>query len=213
MVQAQNQSPKVTTIIQSLESEFAQIIEKRKTDLKLLGQIINEQMSKVDTAQVIFVCTHNSRRSQLSEIWLRLASEYYGVGSIKSYSGGTESTAFNHRMVDAVKRAGIELTTLVEGDNPRYSLSEEKKTTTSYELMFSKKYDHEYNPSKDFIAVMVCSQADKDCPFIPGALERMALPYIDPKACDDTPQESKAYDDKVREIGREILYMMSHLAT
>ena len=213
MVQAQSQSPKVTTLIQSLESEFVQISEKRKTDLKLLGQIIHEQMSKVDTARVIFVCTHNSRRSQLSEIWLRLASEYYGVGSIKSYSGGTESTAFNHRMVDAVKRSGIELTILVEGDNPRYSVSQKKTTTTSNELMFSKKYDHEYNPSKDFIAVMVCSQADKDCPFVPGASERMALPYLDPKAYDDTPQESKVYDDKVREIGREILYMMSHLAT
>jgi len=210
MVQAQDRSPKVTTLIQSLEGEYSQINDERKADLKLLGQMINEQISKVDTAQVIFVCTHNSRRSQLSEIWLRLASDYYGVGSIKSYSGGTESTAFNHRMVAAVKRAGIDLNTIEEGDNPKYTQGSKEE---SDEIMFSKKYDHDYNPSSAFIAVMVCSQADKDCPFVPGASERMALPYLDPKAYDDTPQESKAYDDKVREIGREILYMMSQLAT
>ena len=200
------------TNIESLEQEYDLISAERKEELQLLAVEINDLMTVKDSAKVTFVCTHNSRRSQLSEIWLRTAADYFNITGIESYSGGTESTAFNHRMVAAVERFGFLVEVVEESDNPEYRIR--VGTDDKNDLkMFSKKYDHEYNPSKDFIAVMVCGQADKDCPFVPGATQRMALPYLDPKSFDNTNKEAQAYDDKVREIGREVLYMMSYLAT
>ena len=74
---------------------------------------------------------------------------------------------------------------------------------------FSKKFGHKSNPKENFAAVMVCSDADTKCPFVPGAQTRVALPYIDPKKSDGTPQESYTYLAKSEEIGREMLWMMS----
>ena len=202
-------TPAITTLIQSLTTEFDQITEDRKAELQTLGGMITSQIEDHGTAKATFVCTHNSRRSQLSEIWLRLAAAHYGISNIESYSGGTESTAFNHRMVAAVQGAGIELTTVKEDEiNPSYKLAADGSTESKHGLMFSKKYDHDYNPSEHFISVMVCDHADQNCPFVSGASHRMPLTYLDPKASDDTPQEAQAYGDKVREIGREILYMV-----
>lgn len=212
MSNVQHLTTPVATLIQELLGEFDHITEQRKTELHTLGDMINALIKDHGMAKATFVCTHNSRRSQLSEIWLRIASAYYGKSNIESYSGGTESTAFNHRMVAAVKDAGIALTIVTADDvNPTYKLSSDTSTDQKG-LMFSKKYDHDYNPSEHFIAVMVCDHADENCPLVPGASHRMPLTYLDPKAADDTPQESQAYGDKVREIGREILYMVDYIS-
>ena len=205
-------STEITELINSLKTEFDQISEDRKSELRTLGGMITSQIKEHGTAKVTFVCTHNSRRSTLSEIWLRLAAAHYEMRTITSFSGGTESTAFNHRMVAAVKAAGIGLTTVKEDKvNPTYKLNLDT-SAGDQGLMFSKKYDHEYNPSENFIAVMVCDHADHNCPIVSGASYRMPLTYLDPKASDDTPQEAQAYGDKVREIGREILYMVDYIS-
>ena len=205
-------STEITELINSLKEEFNQITEERKIELQTLGGMITSQIKEHGTAKVTFVCTHNSRRSTLSEIWLRLAAVHSKMRTITSFSGGTESTAFNHRMVAAVKAAGIGLTTVKEDKvNPTYKLSLDT-SAGDQGLMFSKKYDHDYNPSENFIAVMVCDHADHNCPIVPGASYRMPLTYLDPKASDDTPQEAQAYGDKVREIGREILYMVDYIS-
>lgn len=206
---AQNMNDQLITNIKKLTSSFNLIPEQRKSELEYLSSIIKDELNSDNQSQLIFVCTHNSRRSQLSEIWMRTAAQYYGIKGIQSYSGGTESTAFNPRMVDAVKRYGFELEVLDEATNTIYQQVIAGKAFGP--KMFSKKYDDAHNPDSDFIAVMVCSDADKKCPFVPGAKSRLALPYLDPKAYDNSPDEQKAYDDKVIEIGREILYVVSLL--
>ena len=161
-------------------------------------------------SKVTFVCTHNSRRSQLSQVWFWQGLAYFNIKGISSYSGGTEATAFNHRMVSALQRFGFNLLKMDESDNPKYlmrsGVADEREM-----LLFSKKFADGFNPQKDFIAVMVCGQADAECPFVPGAYSRVSLPYEDPKVADDTDQEMKSYDDKVLEIGREILFMTKYL--
>ena len=195
----------ITSLIKELESEVSLISEGRIIDLSFFAEEINRLIKETGESNVTFVCTHNSRRSQLSEIWLRILAEYYGVKNLKTFSGGTESTAFNHRMVAALRRAGFDLVTKDESvKNPIYTLRDD---TGDSPAMFSKKYDDPYNPRKDFIAVMVCSEADTACPFVPGAFSRIALPYVDPKKSDDTDMESVTYDNKVREIGRELIYV------
>jgi hypothetical protein len=136
------------------------------------------------------------------------AAEYYQIPQIETYSGGTEVTAFNPRAVAAMQRAGF-LIASGEGANPRYKVSTSEAGASV--TCFSKKYNDASNPAANFAAIMTCSQADAECPFIPGASFRLALPYLDPKEADGTPEETARYDARCREIGREIMYAFSRL--
>lgn len=204
--------PELQTLIASLESEFTLIMPERRLALEALASDIRSSISMFNRADITVICTHNSRRSHLGQIWLKAAALYYGVAGMHTYSGGTESTAFNHRMVLALKRAGFRVNQLDVNDNPKYyiPLSDDDY---SLDIHYSKRYDESYNPQKQFTALMVCSQADEACPLVLGAYKRVSMPYSDPKDADETPQEAAVYDDKVREIGREMLYAVSLLQT
>ena len=199
----------LTTLIHELENRIDLISPSRREILDTLTNAVRTHLQKHQHAKLIFVCTHNSRRSQLGQLWFKVIAAHYGIDHIYTYSGGTESTAFNHRMVHAVKEAGFDVTLQSEGENPEYLFKLDG--TDSGDLLFSKVYHHEYNPQTDFIAVMVCSEADEGCPFVAGATARISLPYKDPKAFDNTPDEAKAYSDKVLEIGRELIYTVKQL--
>jgi len=203
---AQTANPFLKDKIKQLEKEESLISDKRKSELQELANVISEQLAEQNDSKVVFVCTHNSRRSQLSELWFRAAVNHYRVKGISAYSGGTEATAFNKRMVDAVLRSGFYMATDGKEENPTYFAKLSNGDPVQVE-MFSKKFDDPFNPQADFIAVMVCGQADRDCPYVPGAYARVSLPYVDPKVADDSPNEAAVYDAKVREIGREILYL------
>ena len=200
----------LTAMIEDMEKLDRLISADRKNELRDLGQKIAQSLNIHDYAKVVFVCTHNSRRSQLGQIWMRAAAEYYGIEGIYTYSGGTESTAFNSRMVDAIDRAGFLVKKLDEWDNPKY-LIRLSENDLNMDIYFSKKYDDSYNPNRNFIAVMVCTDADEACPIVAGADARISLPYLDPKNFDDTREESRAYNDKVVEIGREMLFVIQNL--
>ncbi len=183
---------------------------ERKKELHDLAALILDNKLDSSCIGIVFVCTHNSRRSQLAQLWMRMACLHYGIDWIKSYSGGTEATAFNHRMVKAVKDFGFSLQTMSEGQNPKFYFPVTEEVDDQ-DIYFSKKYDDPFNPQENIIAVMVCAQADEACPFVPGAAGRFSLTFLDPKAYDDTKNEEKAYADKVIEIGREIIYLVKHL--
>lgn len=204
--------PVLQELITSLEKEEQLISESRKSELQWLANTIRTQLINRGSSAIVFVCTHNSRRSQLAELWMKVAVTFYGIRHLTSWSGGTEATAFNHRMVEALIRAGFDMILESDGANPRYRIRLNGDRSAG-PMMFSKKYDDAYNPQTGFIAVMVCSQADQDCPFVPGASARISLPYEDPKNADDTPGEKAEYDAKVREIGREILFLARSLYT
>jgi len=145
------------------------------------------------------------------EGWIVAASQYYNIDGISSSSGGTEATAFNIRMVLAMRHAGFHLLEEEPGQNPHYNLIPLHATALGHR-MFSKKYDDPFNPQENFIAVMVCDHADENCPLILGATNRISLPYIDPKIDDDTPMEHETYMGKIEEIGREIIFVMHRIA-
>ena len=65
----------------------------------------------------------------------------------------------------------------------------------------------------DFASVMVCSEAEEGCPIVPGCDFRLSLPYDDPKVFDNSSLEEKKYDEKVREIGREMLFVLHEIKT
>lgn len=187
--------------------DLSTIPEERKPVLHQLIDYIQQKLDSKESIQLNFICTHNSRRSQFSQIWAQAAAYIYGIEAA-CYSGGTEATAFNERAVASIKRAGFEVDKS-GSDNPLYSVS--YSTDAAPLDMFSKTFDDKTNPEAGFAAVMTCSDADENCPFIAGADKRIPLRYEDPKAFDDTNLEEEKYDKRSMQIATELLYVFSQV--
>lgn len=191
------------------EAEIDQIPADRREALARVAQFVKKRRAAGRPARLLFICTHNSRRSHMAELWARAAAARHGVDGVQTFSGGTEATAFNPRAVAALERAGLEIEPTTAGDNPRYAVR--YATDAPPAVAYSKVYDADGNPTADFAAIMTCSQADESCPLVRGAASRIAIPYEDPKAFDGTPRESRAYDERSAQIAREMLYVFSRL--
>lgn len=209
MNETQTLSAELNKYAFDLRDEFDRIPENRKAILADLAQYIQQKVDAGEAARLVFICTHNSRRSHMSQLWAQAAAHYYGVPEIYTYSGGTEATAFNPRAVAAMQEAGFDIAIEKSGENPVYRAVYAPGIAGLD--VFSKVYDHEANPDRGFAALMTCSHADQNCPFIPGAESRIAIPYDDPKDFDGTPQEKDAYRERSRQIAREMFYTFSLL--
>lgn len=185
------------------------IPEERKAILNTLIDYIRSGTQSGKEVNLNFICTHNSRRSQFSQIWAQVAAYYYGV-DINSFSGGVEVTEFNLRAVASVERFGFEVEK-EGGVNPRYSVKYSKRAQPL--ICFSKIFDDPSNPKENFAAVMTCSHADENCPFIPGAEARIPVRYDDPKTFDGTDLESSKYDERSLQIAAEMFYVFSKVST
>lgn len=202
--------PKVREYLMQRAGEFAQIPAERKQVLDELSAYVRQCVSEGRPAKLTFVCTHNSRRSHFAQIWAQIASSYYGIDNVHAYSGGTEATAFNPRTVAALERCGIRIgASDASVPNPHYEVTFEKNGSPL--IGFSKVYNTPPNPVQGYCAIMTCSQADESCPSAPGCELRIAIPYDDPKISDDTALEAATYDERCRQIAREMLYMMSRV--
>jgi protein-tyrosine-phosphatase len=188
-------------------TEFDRIPEERKSQLENLARYIRERIATGQPARLTFICTHNSRRSHMSQLWTQVAAAYYGVAGVETYSGGTEATAFNPRAVAALQRAGFEVREAGDGPNPIYEVRFDDSSPAL--TAFSKVYDEAPNPGEEFCAVMTCAEADEGCPVVLGAALRVSIPYEDPKAFDGADREAEAYDKRCSQIGREMFYLIS----
>lgn len=167
--------------------------------VKALSNILAEVIQKQGQAKVNFICTHNSRRSQLAQVWCQLGAWTLGL-PIKTYSGGTEATQLYRCVVTTLKEAGIDIKGSPEGNVP-VSLYLGDNVLS----LFSKVYTDSINPSSEFIAVMTCGHADANCPFVSGATHRVPLTYEDPKKFDGTSRESQAYKETSEAIALDVL--------
>lgn len=200
--------PTIQSYISTLD--LSTISVERYASLDKLVDYIREKRAMQEPIWLTFICTHNSRRSHLGQVWAQVAASHYGVVGVTTYSGGTEATACNPRTVVALERAGLQLVMTTEGDNPVYEIRYDD--TQPPVVAFSKVYDQSPNPTKGFAAIMTCSHAEENCPFIPGAERRIAITYTDPKESDDTPQETETYDARCRQIATEMKYVFSEVA-
>ncbi|MBD3402029.1 protein-tyrosine-phosphatase [candidate division GN15 bacterium] len=200
-------NPTVQSYIQQRTGEFETIPAERRERLGELAGFVEQRLGAGQTAKLTFICTHNSRRSHFAQLWARAAADYFGVPDVATFSGGTEATAFNPRAVAAMRRAGFVIDQTTDDSNPVYEV---RYTDTARPMQaFSKVYNEFPNPGEDFCAVMTCGDADANCPVVPGAARRVAIPYEDPKNYDDTEREQSAYDERCAQIGREMLYLFS----
>lgn len=197
-------SPLDKTVEKAISREIA--LERRG----VLQDLINYIQHKIDQSEPVnlnFICTHNSRRSQFSQIWAHTAAAYFGVPA-SCYSGGVEVTAFNERAVASATRSGFLITASGDG-NPRYELQFSAELEPI--IAFSKLFDDPVNSATKFAAVMTCSHADENCPFIPGTEQRIAVRYEDPKKFDDTELEAKMYDERSMQIASEMFYVFGQI--
>ena len=174
--------------------------------------LVDYIQSKVDSNQEIrlnFICTHNSRRSHLSQVWAQTLAHYFGIKNVFCYSGGTETTALFPMAAKTLENTGFQIDTIAEGSNPIYAL---KYAADAHPILgFSKKFDSNFNPNSNFSAVLTCSSADKECPYIPNAEVRIPMTFEDPKAFDNTPQQADKYNERSLQIATELKYVFSKI--
>jgi arsenate reductase len=205
-----NMYPSLLQYLLERTTSFDQIPEDRKSDLVRVADYVLERISNSQPAKLTFICTHNSRRSHLSQIWAQVAAEFYGLVGVETFSGGTEVTAFNRRVVAAMQRCGLKIVTNdPTATNPQYSVYISDSAIP--QTCFSKTYSDPMNPSKGYCAIMTCSQADDACPIVVGCDLRMPIRYEDPKVADDTEFESQRYDERSAQICTEMLFLMSRV--
>lgn len=185
------------------------ITDDRKKLLVSISDIIFDEYLEREKINLNFICTHNSRRSQLAQVWSFFAIEYFNLKNIFTYSGGTETTSFHRNTVKCLQKTGFTFSVVdFSHQNPRYLISFEG--TKKSILGFSKVFDHPQN-SYPFIAVTTCDSADQNCPFIPDAIKRFHLPYTDPKVSDNTDLTEETYLKTSKQIAGELYFIFNEI--
>lgn len=189
--------------------DFKQISEERKTILQPLVDYIQNKVNNKQSIRLNLICTHNSRRSHLSQVWAQTAAASYNVQNVCCYSGGTQATTLFPMVAETLQHSGFRVKTISEGPNPVYCI---KFSPNEHPVIgFSKTYDDDFNPQSEFAAIMTCSQADDDCPFIAGAEKRIAVSFEDPKVSDGRPEQKQVYLERSLQIGTEMFYVFSQI--
>lgn len=196
----------VRSFLKNIEQDFVTIPDERKELLQKITNYIQERYNKNEPINLVYICTHNSRRSHFGQVAAAIAAAYYNIDKVSTFSGGTEATAFNPNAINALKTIGFNIVSDEKEINPTYQLNFGNNLSTT---CFSKVYDHEVNPKADFAAIMTCSDAEQNCPFISGVALRIGTTYEDPKKSDGTPQQDETYLARFKQIATETLYAFS----
>lgn len=202
-----NLQPALQATVDRLIHSFQEIGAPRKAVLEQLANFVEQRVEGNSNAVLNFICTHNSRRSIISQVWGQVAAYNYNVQPVRCISGGTEATRVSPAAIKALQSAGFGINLSASGTNPVIEISYASGAPAIQ--AFSKTYDDAINEAVEFAAIMTCADADEKCPYIPGALVRIPLRYDDPKKADGTPQEHEAYLKTVMQVGRELLYAFS----
>lgn len=203
-----------TTLLPQLQESIEQLdynsipVERRNL-LQPMIEYLKEKVSAGSNIRLNFICTHNSRRSHLSQIWAQAAAAYYEIPNVYCYSGGTEATALFPMVAETLKQNGFLIQTIATNSNPIYTIKHSLNEPAV--IGFSKKYDDIFNPTDEFAALMTCSQADEGCPFIFGAEKRIPLQYEDPKLFDNTAEQATKYMERSLQIATEMCFVFSQI--
>ncbi|MFD2555160.1 low molecular weight phosphatase family protein [Sphingobacterium tabacisoli] len=199
--------PKLADTISFIQKR--NINQGRIAILRPLVEYIQQKVNAGTAINLNFICTHNSRRSHLCQVWAQIAAGYYQTGHVYCYSGGTEETALYPQIAKTLEDAGLQVKRISQGPNPVYILKYDSNALPV--IGFSKKYDDLFNPTSAFAAIMTCSQADGGCPFIAGTEERIPITYEDPKISDGTALQTDVYKNRSLEIAAEMFYVFSQI--
>ena len=201
--------PGIENFIKDLRPDT--ISTERKKILQPLIDFIQLKLSKDQTIRLNFICTHNSRRSHLSQVWAQTMAHHFKIKNVYCYSGGTEATALFPKAAETLRNTGFEVQNLSVGPNPVYSI---KYAQNEHPVEgFSKKMDDDFNPKSAFAAIMTCDSADEACPVVSGAEKRIPITFEDPKKFDNTPLQTEKYRERSEQIATELFYVFSQINT
>lgn len=197
----------IEEVIKTLNPETISV--ERKTTLRILADYIQSKTSNHQEIRLNFICTHNSRRSHLSQVWAQTLAYYFDIRNIFCYSGGTESTALFPLVAESLQNAGFQIKVISKQENSIYSI---KYAYNRHPIIgYSKKWDDDFNPKSEFVAIMTCDSANETCPTISGAEKRIAITYEDPKDFDNTSQKGAKYNERSLQIATELFYVFSQI--
>ncbi|MDO6518863.1 low molecular weight phosphatase family protein [Zobellia uliginosa] len=198
---------KIENTIASLQ--IGSISDARKTVLQPLIDFIQGKVDADETIRLNFICTHNSRRSHLSQVWAQAMAYHFNIKNVFCYSGGTEATALFPMAAETLGNTGFDVVKRSDDKNPVYSI---KYAPNEHPVIcFSKTLDDDFNPKSNFAAIMTCSQADGGCPFIAGAEKRIPITFEDPKVFDNTPRQAEKYHERSIQIATELFFVFSKI--
>lgn len=198
---------KIDTIIQSFS--YNHIPGERKEILNQLINYIRLKKSNNGPIRLNFICTHNSRRSHLSQIWAQTMAYHFGIDNVSCYSGGTEATAMFPKVAETLTNQGFEIYRLSDFPNPVYAVKYDQNEHPI--ICFSKEYNHAFNPQAGYAAIVTCNSADEACPVVLGADARFPIKYDDPKAFDGTDLMDAKYAERSLQIGAEMAYVFGNV--
>ena len=199
-----------STILKTVEQfHFENISNDRKNILQPLIDYIQGKVNSKKPVNLNFICTHNSRRSHLSQVWAQTSASFYNIDNVHCYSGGTQETALFPKVAETLENQGLQILKIADNINPIYAIKFDENSLPI--IGFSKKYDDPFNPVSNFAAIMTCSQADEGCPFIAGAEKRIPITYDDPKISDGTTNQTEVYQQRSIEIATEMMYVFSQI--
>jgi arsenate reductase (thioredoxin) len=185
------------------------VSEERKTVLHPLVEYIQNKVNANEEIRLNFICTHNSRRSHLSQIWAQTMAFQFGINNVFCYSGGTEATAMFSKVGETLVIQGFQIQKLSEEQNPVYAVKFDDNQHPI--ICFSKTYFDDFNPKVNFGAIMTCNNADEDCPMVFGADARFPIKYDDPKAFDGTEIMNEKYAERSLQIASEMYFVFSQI--
>ena len=179
----------------------------RRSHLGVVAGMLRAELRRRPALEVMFICTHNSRRSQMSQAWTTAIAHALGLQLTVS-SGGTGPTGVHRSVSRALREHGFE----VDETSPESCrwLVEFAPGAPPIEL-WSKRWDAAGNPRQNFVTIANCAAAEESCPTIPGALGRLAMLYEDPKVSDGTERELETYLSVCRQIGMEISWVLGEV--
>ena len=185
------------------------VSEERKEVLQPLADYIQTKVNANEEIRLNFICTHNSRRSHLSQIWAQTMAFQFGIKNVYCYSGGTEATAMFPKVGETLVNQGFQIQKLSEEQNPVYAVKFDDNQYPN--ICFSKAYFDDFNPKTNFGAIMTCNNADEGCPMVFGAEARFPIKYDDPKAFDGTDLMNEKYAERSLQIASEMYFVFSQI--
>jgi arsenate reductase (thioredoxin) len=185
------------------------VAQERKEILQPLIDYIQNKVNSNKEIRLNFICTHNSRRSHLSQIWAQTMAFHFKVKNVFCYSGGTEATAMFPKVAETLSNQGFQIEKLSNENNPVYAVKFAKNEHPI--ICFSKTFDDNFNPNSQFAAIMTCNNADEACPTVFGSEARFPIKYNDPKAFDETELMNAKYTERSIEIASEMYYVFAQI--
>ena len=196
---------KIAETIATLDTKT--ISKKRKLILNDLTEYIQLRIAQNKKVYLIFICTHNSRRSHLSQVWAQSIAHHFLIKNVFCFSAGTEATSVYPVVIETLKDFGFKIDVKFGEKKTVYAIqySDQRNPIDC----FSKTIEDKRNPKSEFCAVMTCAEADEYCPMVEGAEIRIPITYEDPKVYDNSPIQKEKYRERSIQIATEMCYIFS----